>query len=84
MLTDDIKAIAELIDVTASKLRSPEHSRRLAILRSQLLTLLSEAARTEETAVGGMAPSVPVTRQFLAGSPHPGAELRIMDDHLPR
>jgi hypothetical protein len=68
MLTDDVKAITQLIDMTASKLRSSEHSRQLAILRSQLLTLLSEAARAEEVAVSGMTSSVPVTRQIPAES----------------
>jgi len=80
MLTDDIKTITLLIDVTASKLRSSEHSRQLAILRSQLLTLLSEAARAEEVALSGMALSV--TRQIPAENARPRAELQIMDDHL--
>ena len=79
MLTDDVKAITQLIDMTASKLRSSEHSRQLAILRSQLLTLLSEAARAEEVALSGMALSV--TRQIPAENTHPRAELKIMDDH---
>jgi hypothetical protein len=55
MLTDDIKAITQLIDVIASKLGGPEHAGRLAILRCQLLTLLREAARAEETALSYMA-----------------------------
>ena len=84
MLTDDIKAITQLIDVIASKLGGPEHARRLAILRCQLLNLLREAAQAEEAALNGMASSVPVTRQIPAENPRPKAELQIMDDYLLR
>jgi hypothetical protein len=84
MLTDDIKAITQLIDVIASKLGGPEHARRLAILRGQLLTLLREAAQAEEAALNGMTSSVPVTRQIPAENPRPRTELQIMDDHLLR
>ena len=81
MLTDDIKAITQLIDVIASKLGGPEHARRLAILRGQLLNLLREAAQAEEAALNGMTSSVPVTRQIPAENPRPRAELQIMDDY---
>ena len=84
MLTDDIKAITQLIDVIASKLGGPEHARRLAILRGQLLNLLREAAQAEEAALNGMTSSVPVTRQIPAENPRPRTELHIMDDHLLR
>jgi hypothetical protein len=80
MLTDDIKAITQLIDVIASKLGGPEHARRLAILRGQLLTLLREAAQAEEAALS-VASSVPVTRQMPAENHRPRAELQIMDDY---
>jgi hypothetical protein len=83
MLTDDIKAITQLIDVIASKLGGPEHARRLAILRCQLLTLLREAAQAEEAALS-VTSSVPVTRQIPAENPRPRTELQIMDDHLLR
>jgi hypothetical protein len=84
MLTDDIKAITQLIDVIASKLGGPEHARRLAILRGQLLNLLREAAQAEEAALNGMTSSVPVTRQIPAENPRPRTELPIMDGHLLR
>jgi hypothetical protein len=84
MLTDDTKAITQLIDVIASKLGGPEHARRLAILRGQLLNLLREAAQAEEAALNGMTSSVPVTRQIPAENPRPRTELQIMDDHLLR
>jgi hypothetical protein len=84
MLTDDIKVITQLIDVIASKLGGPEHARRLAILRGQLLNLLREAAQAEEAALNGMTSSVPVTRQIPAENPRPRAELQITDDHLLR
>ena len=84
MLTDDIKAITQLIDVIASKLGGPENARRLAILRGQLLNLLREAAQAEESALSGMTSSVPVTRQAPAENPRPRTELQIMDDHLLR
>ena len=80
MLTDDIKAITQLIDVIASKLGGPEHARRLAILRGQLLNLLREAAQAEEAALS-VALSVSVTRQMPAENPRPRAELQIMDDY---
>jgi hypothetical protein len=45
MMTNEMSAVIELTDLIAAKLRRPVHSRQLAILRAQLLTLMREAER---------------------------------------
>jgi hypothetical protein len=45
MIAKEMCAVIELIDLIAPKLRGSDHSRRLAILRAQLLALTREVER---------------------------------------